>query len=207
MLHPNSREYLTMPKNGSMPKVTGDASASRDPLFCMWHKHIHRTYIPDGVYFVTTYIHHRILYFHNPDLAKICEANMWNVFQIQECVVFAYVVMPDHLHLLVQPTAKNISECMRSIKTNASRDINRYVRLHRSHNRGPGTPVMAVFVMEHFLWQSSFYDHVIRDDRDFRAHVEYIHYNPVKAGLVRQPEAYPFLFINHEATNHLLGGG
>jgi putative transposase len=98
---------------------------------------------------------------------------MWNAFRIQRCVVFAYVIMPDHLHLLVQPTMKNISECMRSLKTNASRDINRYI-----HNAGPGTRVMS---RERFSWQEKFYDHVIENDDDLINHVEYIRYTPLLA--------------------------
>lgn len=37
------------------------------------------------------------------------------------------------------------------------------------------------------LWQKRFWDHVIRDDRDFENHLHYIHYNPVKHGYVKDP--------------------
>ena len=40
---------------------------------------------------------------------------------------------------------------------------------------------------EYALWQRRFWEHVFRDDSDFARHVDYIHYNPVKHGLVRQP--------------------
>ena len=38
------------------------------------------------------------------------------------------------------------------------------------------------------MWQPRFWEHQIRDDRDFTAHVDYIHYNPVKHGLVKAPK-------------------
>lgn len=41
------------------------------------------------------------------------------------------------------------------------------------------------------LWQKRFWDHVIRDERDYLNHLHYIHYNPVKHGLVTRPEDYP----------------
>ncbi len=37
------------------------------------------------------------------------------------------------------------------------------------------------------IWQRRFWEHTIRDDRDYQAHVDYIHYNPVKHGLVDNP--------------------
>jgi len=42
------------------------------------------------------------------------------------------------------------------------------------------------------VWQKRFYDHYIRDDRDFANHVEYIHYNPVKHGYVNSPGKWPW---------------
>ncbi len=42
------------------------------------------------------------------------------------------------------------------------------------------------------LWQRSFYDRVIRDDRQLVEAINYVHQNPVAAGLADTPEAYPF---------------
>jgi putative transposase len=41
------------------------------------------------------------------------------------------------------------------------------------------------------LWQRRYWDHVIRDEADLVAHFDYIHYNPVKHGLVTRPEDWP----------------
>jgi putative transposase len=40
---------------------------------------------------------------------------------------------------------------------------------------------------ESTVWQRRFWEHQIRDERDFSAHFNYIHYNPVKHGLVKSP--------------------
>lgn len=42
------------------------------------------------------------------------------------------------------------------------------------------------------FWQKGFWDHVIRDEADFQRHLDYIHYNPVKHGLVQRPEDWPY---------------
>ncbi len=204
----------------------------------MWHRHIHRTYVPDGiyphtktfgvgVYFVTTYVRHRIAFFSDAAIATIAERSIRWKKRSAQCIIYAYVVMSDHLHLLVQPTMRNISELMRSIKTNSSREINRYLSVphrasHTPHNASRATRVMGTggtLVVEYgwFAWQEKFYDHVIRDERDFRNHVEYIRYNPVnpvraffsngvKAGLVEKPEDYPFLSVDYDAIRRLFGG-
>ncbi len=42
------------------------------------------------------------------------------------------------------------------------------------------------------IWQRRFWDHCIRDEEDLRRHLDYIHYNPVKHGLVRRPLDWPW---------------
>ncbi len=180
---------------------------SVDPRF---HRHIHRTYLPDATYFVTTYVRHRREFFLNPDIARIVEETIWHE-RTSRFIIYAYVVMPDHLHLLLQPTCKTISNIMQSLKSNSCREINRY--LQDPHN---GECALAVMGIGHdepihdnharFAWQKSFYDHVIKDDKDFRTHVEYIRYNPVKAGLCWKPEDYPFLYIDEKAIGKILTG-
>jgi putative transposase len=40
------------------------------------------------------------------------------------------------------------------------------------------------------FWQKRFWDHIIRDEEDLAQHLDYIHYNPVKHGLVTRPEEW-----------------
>ena len=48
------------------------------------------------------------------------------------------------------------------------------------------------FTVAKTIWQPRFWEHVIRDEGDFRRHLDYIHYNPVKHGLVSAPAAWPY---------------
>ena len=45
---------------------------------------------------------------------------------------------------------------------------------------------------ERGIWQRRFFDHLIRDEADFQAHLNYIHYNPMKHGLVKQVKDWPY---------------
>lgn len=162
-------------------------------------KHIRRIYLPDAIYFVTTCVRYRNPAFLDEAIAQILEHTIHLNKKLKHFVLYAYVIMPDHMHLLVRPSEANISEVMRSIKTNSSRDINR-------HNASRATRVMGgYFSHKRFAWQEKFYDHVIMSDDDFRTHIEYIKVNPVKAGIVQNPEDYPFLFVDEDAIRQALG--
>jgi putative transposase len=54
---------------------------------------------------------------------------------------------------------------------------------------------------EHDFWQRRFWEHQIRNDLDFERHVDYIHYNPVKHGLVTQVSQWPYSTF-HRYVNH-----
>ena len=83
--------------------------------------------------------------------------------------------MPDHFHLLIQPSEKhNLSEILRFIKGNFARKYNEIIK-----QKGD-------------LWQRSFYEIAMRDSKDVLRWLEYMHYNPVKKGLVTFPEKYEF---------------
>lgn len=47
------------------------------------------------------------------------------------------------------------------------------------------------------LWQHRYWEHLLRDEEDFRRHVEYIHYNPVKHGYVDAPRKWPYSSFHH----------
>jgi putative transposase len=84
--------------------------------------------------------------------------------------MIAWVIMPDHVHLLINPKRQNLSAVIQRIKMSFAKRL-----MFRA-----GTPRAKV-------WQSRFWDHIIRDSDDMRRHLDYIHYNPVKHGLVKKP--------------------
>ena len=45
------------------------------------------------------------------------------------------------------------------------------------------------------VWQEGYYDHGLRDDEDYRAGVRYVMQNPIRAGLVRRVEDYPYIIL------------
>lgn len=91
------------------------------------------------------------------------------------------VVMPDHVHLLLQPLEKtrgvwhDIAKIMKGIKGVSARRINQLLGTSGS------------------VWQARSYDHIVRSHRQFAERWNYILWNPVKAGLASRAESYEFL--------------
>ena len=130
--------------------------------------------------------------------------------------LYAWVILLDHLHLLLEVTGrKNVSELMQSIKGNFSWMVNggaekmndaharkhelrigkHELRIGKHELRAGNTyylPAEQAFQpaqrKHEKIWQSSFYDHIIRDEQDFNNHLNYIQNNPVKHGYIGRSE-------------------
>ena len=88
-------------------------------------------------------------------------------------VLHEFVIMPDHLHLLLTPGADiSLERALQLIKGGFS------YRLGKAKTG--------------LIWQESFTNHRIRDEHDYERHAGYIRMNPVRARLVERPEMYPY---------------
>lgn len=97
----------------------------------------------------------------------------------------AFVMLPDHIHCIwtLPEGDSNFSLRWQLIKRYfTKRCDDKYKGLKTSSMRQKA---------EHAVWQRRFWEHQIRDERDFAAHVDYIHYNPVKHGYVKAPKDWP----------------
>jgi REP element-mobilizing transposase RayT len=100
--------------------------------------------------------------------------------------LLGYAILPDHLHAVLVPRGQQtISRVMQSIKGYSARPMN--ARQGRSGA----------------LWQPSFYDRVIRDEAHLLDTLEYMHRNPVAAGLADTPEEYLFSSAHPDAQTDL----
>jgi REP element-mobilizing transposase RayT len=86
----------------------------------------------------------------------------------------AYVVMANHVHLLITPHVE-VSRLRQSLKRFTAREGNRMLGL-------TGEP----------FWQDESYDRLVRDETEFQRIARYIEMNPVKAGLAVRPEDFPW---------------
>ena len=99
----------------------------------------------------------------------------------------AIVVLPDHLHMIIQPDEnKSYPEIIKRIKANFSQNIDttKIDNYKESESRKSKN--------EKDIWQRRYWEHTITADRDFHNCIDYIHYNPVKHGLVKQTKEWKY---------------
>ena len=93
--------------------------------------------------------------------------------------LIAWVVLPDHVHLLINTDKSDFSYLSKRMKMKFSGQY----RARHKFRAGR-------------VWQYRFWDHKIRDENDFRKHFDYIHYNPVKHGFVTKAIEYKHSSFN-----------
>ncbi|MNJ50514.1 Transposase IS200 like protein [compost metagenome] len=132
-----------------------------------------RVSIPGQLYLLTTTVEHRRPIFRDFDLARLLVAQLR--YAQDKCLArsLAWVVMPDHLHWLVELQQETLEVLMRRMKSRSTCLINR-----SQQSRGR-------------LWQQGFHDRALRREDDVQAVARYIVGNPLRAGLVSRIGDYP----------------
>ncbi len=141
-----------------------------------------RNRIPGATYFFTVNLQDRQSQLLVENIAILREA----VRQTKQRAPFhidAWVVLPDHMHSLwTLPAADaDYSTRWQAIKIAFSRQI----------PTGEPRSASRTSKRERGIWQRRFWEHTIRNDQDYAAHMDYIHFNPVKHGLVPHPANWP----------------
>jgi len=139
--------------------------------------------IAGGTYFFTVNLAERnrtLLVEHVDVLREAFRA----VKQAHPFMIDAIVVLPDHLHAVwtLPENDHDFSLRWRQIKSAFSRELDKGERVSQSR----------VAKGERGIWQRRFWEHAIRDDEDYRRHVDYVHFNPVKHGYVGQVVNWPY---------------
>lgn len=142
-----------------------------------------RYYGNDYLHFLTCSCYHRQPWLAREDRRDLFLKILEEVRQHYRFVVVGYVVMPDHIHLLIsEPELGTQSTVMQVLKQ-------RFARRVLGRKRHLELSIEARRVPEH-VWQHRFYDFHVWSERKRIEKLRYMHRNPVKAGLVLEPEQW-----------------
>jgi putative transposase len=164
-------------------------------------KHLPKFNLPGSAHFVTTNSHLNVPIFADPFAAAAVLEELAFYRLEYGFKVGGYVVMPSHFHCILwwDETAKReltIGKIMQGVKGSSSRRIiEHYIstgkreqllastrrHLNKPHRRNPRAKV----------WQDGYYDFNITTEKKLFEKLNYIHNNPVRAGLCEDPEGYP----------------
>ncbi|OGS22139.1 MAG: hypothetical protein A2252_04650 [Elusimicrobia bacterium RIFOXYA2_FULL_39_19] len=136
------------------------------------------------VFFLTLCTSKKQNVFANSEIAN-CLVNEidFRFTKLKEITVFAYCIMPDHLHLLLK------------LNEGYGKTLQGWVAAFKRHTTK--TILQNAFVKP--LWQTNYYEHIVRKDESLNKIAEYIVNNPVRKGMVSIWEDYAFSKINYSS--------
>jgi len=161
-----------------------------------WHasamSNYRRVWVPGGTYFFTVNLLDRrqsLLVDHVANLRRAFAA-------VRPFAAIAAAVMPDHLHCIWRLPTADADNAMRwrHIKTLFSQSLP--LNEVRSASRAGRS--------ERGIWQRRYWEQLLRDERDLQAHVDYIHFNPVKHGYVTRAANWPHSSFHRYVREGLL---
>ena len=142
-----------------------------------------RNRVPGGTYFFTVNLWARQSDFLVVQIAALREA----VRRVRVRTPFhidAWVVLPDHMH------------CLWTLPEGDADFSGRWHRIKMGFSKAlPRTELLSDAMVrrgERGIWQRRYWEHTIRDDHDYAAHMDYTHFNPVKHGYVGHPAEWPY---------------
>jgi len=156
--------------------------------------HYRRSRVPGGTFFFTVALRDR----KAETLVNHVDAMRHAIRDVRArrpFVIDAMVILPDHLHAVwTLPSGDaDYSGRWRAIKSGFVRAL-----------RARGSPLTTNAKGECDVWQRRFWEHQIRDEQDLARHVDYVHINPVKHGLVQRVADWPWsTFHRHVRTGNL----
>lgn len=147
-----------------------------------------RADVAGGTYFFTVNTLHRRAFLVHAEVRGALREAIKDVRTTLPFAIDAWVLLPEHLHCLwtLPPGDTDFATRWRLIKTKVTQGCgerfgnDQYLTERRRAKR------------QGSLWQNRYWEHLIRDERDFANHVEYAHWNPVKHGLVQRVADWPY---------------
>jgi putative transposase len=145
-----------------------------------------RVYLPGGTYFFTVVTHQRRAILSVPENIQLLRNAFQYTMDRHPFSIVASVILPDHMHFIwtLPEDGSDYSTRWRLIKSHFTRNWQGKKKFSGSVSRRKKG--------EADVWQRRFWKHLIRDENDLSRHVEYIHYNPVKHGLVNSAAEWKY---------------
>ncbi|MCU6434373.1 transposase [Undibacterium sp. Jales W-56] len=143
-----------------------------------------RAFLPGGTWFFTVNLLER----HRNDLLvreiALLRQVVKRVRQRYPFHIDAWVVLPEHMHCVftLPPGDSDFSLRWRLIKSGFSRALPKTESLSAVRQAAG----------ERGMWQRHYWEHLIRDEEDYQRHVDYVHVNPLKHGLVQRVADWPY---------------
>jgi len=144
------------------------------------------------IIFITQVTRRRHPIFADEKNIKILFQTLHEVQCIKKCNIFSFVIMPDHMHLIIRSKISLSDDIMNSLKINFF--LNWKKQKYESMQKDPAS-----------FWQRRHYEHVIWNEKEFLSHINYVYNNPVKHGYVESPDEWPYSSFSEFSLQREMG--
>jgi putative transposase len=125
-----------------------------------------------AIFFVTTSRINHLEFPNYPESLNVIQEIIFRTAPDKTISLMGYIIMPNHLHLIIKTQ-------------NGGKDLSRY--MHSIKGR-----IRESLIGKGRFWEERFDDFMIRNEEQFAVKLNYIHYNPVRAGLVKEPGEWKY---------------
>ncbi len=145
-----------------------------------------RLYVPGGTYFFTVVTHERRQFLCDDSSRSLLREAINAISKSLPFETVAIVLLPDHLHAIwtLPPGDDDFSTRWRQIKDRFTRN---YLKLGGTEGERSDSRIKQ---KERAIWQRRFWEHLCDDEDDLKRHLDYVHWNPMKHGLVKRVVDY-----------------
>ncbi len=152
---------------------------------------------PDELYFITLTTVGWVDVFTRNDYKKILVENLKYCQQIENLEIYSYVIMSNYMHMICRRKDKDLKELLGRFKSNSAKQIIKAIENNQQESRKEW--LLSLFnyfakankqYSKNHFWQYTIHTVLLYSNEVIKQKMDYIHMNPVRAGLVNEPENY-----------------
>lgn len=145
-----------------------------------------------ALYFVTFTVHQWVDVFTRPLYREILLESLQYCQTTKGLNIYAWVLMSNHIHLIVSAKHENLSDVIRDFKKYTAKKIVEAIRSNKQESRREWMLLSLCRGEKIWFWEEGYHGVEINDISMYESKVNYIHLNPVRNGLVAKEEDYLF---------------
>jgi REP element-mobilizing transposase RayT len=180
---------------GLIKQTSGGTGFQPVKEFRIYRRNLPHWEQPGNFYFITFRTTQNIIL---PIEARNIVVNGIKFYDGKDYKLYAYVIMPDHIHLVIRPLEKarytfySIAEIMHNIKSYSGKEI---IKLFKNTGKMPVLPNISKMPAPPKIWLDESFDRIIKDENELFEKTNYIVNNPIRKDLARNPKDYKWLYV------------
>ncbi|MDX2188519.1 MAG: transposase [Bacteroidota bacterium] len=145
-----------------------------------------------AIYFITCTVHQWVDVFTRESYIEILLDSLRFCQKEKGLKVYAFVIMSNHIHLLISSEKGNLSDIIRDFKKFTSSKIYQAIELNEKESRRSWLLWLLRKEDKIWFWESGYHGEEVLTKEFMQSKIDYIHMNPVKAGIVIKEEEYKY---------------